>query len=342
MKIDVTVYAVLPYLWLTQDERRLQVAACKEIATHSASLIPQDYYGAVRSFHAKTGPEIGSFPRLESVWREKLPIPYRVVEFAAEFEIDLSEVQLTSSDPDAPPVTLEMKESCAQYEARNHIESFVRDLVVALNISKPGSLHISKTVALVNELPPSEGRGMVTSVGDALALAQELGWPLVNELELTTVWNWISCVSASKSDGARRLRRALCCFTHLLNDVARGENTLGLVWALTALEAIYGEGNISAKAQILKKSESLLGPRVEHKKKFSWMYDFRSRLLHGDVDISPSYSSNWLGNEGKFDEDGYSCQLLAVSVLVATFQELCKREASGVQFKQEPCFETRA
>ena len=63
------------------------------------------------------------------------------------------------------------------------------------------------------------------------------------------------------------------------------ESSLNLAWVLLGLEALYCTGNVGLREQLVAKSELVLGPRVENKKAFGAMYDFRSRLLHGDMDL---------------------------------------------------------
>ena len=105
------------------------------------------------------------------------------------------------------------------------------------------------------------------------------------------------------------------------------------MWALLGLEALYGHGNVGLKTQILEKSEALLGPRHENKKLFGWMYDFRSRLLHGDMDLlyqhnthdaDPTYEKIW--------KELYECESLATAMLLSTLQNMCQRNSYSLEF----------
>lgn len=63
------------------------------------------------------------------------------------------------------------------------------------------------------------------------------------------------------------------------------------------------------------------------------MYDFRSRLVHGDLDIPPS-------NYGLHDDEAelymlkaYESSCLAISILTVTFQEMVLENKSELIFR---------
>ena len=130
-----------------------------------------------------------------------------------------------------------------------------------------------------------------------------------------------------------RVGRAIAALSYLIKHKAKDEHELALVWALLGLEALYGDSNVGLKAQLLGKSEAFLGPREVNKKKFGWMYDFRSRLIHGDVDLpfahndfdaTPEFEGFWA--------DLWECETLATAILLATLQKLCLAKAYRLEF----------
>jgi hypothetical protein len=93
------------------------------------------------------------------------------------------------------------------------------------------------------------------------------------------------------------------------------------------------------------KTEVLLGKRGTHKKAFGAMYDFRSRLLHGDIDL-PLRFNPWDGSLefGEYDYDLHKSTALGLAVLIATLQLMANRSwielhftysASGKNFEDQ-------
>ena len=119
--------------------------------------------------------------------------------------------------------------------------------------------------------------------------------------------------------------------SYLLGDDYKDENELALVWALIGLEALYGKGNVGLKSQLIEKTESLLGKMTMFKKEFGQMYDFRSRLVHGDKNF------HFKGFE-RIPEDGFSSQLrvsedLAITTLISTLKHMCSNNVHELNFR---------
>ena len=64
------------------------------------------------------------------------------------------------------------------------------------------------------------------------------------------------------------------------------------------------------------------------------MYDFRSRLIHGDLDLR--YQHNDHDAEPEFEQfwdQIHECEDLATAVLLATLQKLCLKRTYSLDFK---------
>ena len=90
--------------------------------------------------------------------------------------------------------------------------------------------------------------------------------------------------------------------------------------------------------QVKEKSQAFLGPQESFKKKMTGMYDFRSRLVHGDLDF-PGYPVSFDADTrlAKLDERLRESTALAVAILLATLQELIQRGWSQLHFHYDVC-----
>jgi hypothetical protein len=92
---------------------------------------------------------------------------------------------------------------------------------------------------------------------------------------------------------------------------------------MIGLEALYADGAQGVMQQLIGKSRLLLGEHQKSKRLIQSMYQYRSRLLHGDMKIANRF--NEADAEGYFSES-YDSGLLATAVLVASLQQLVKRD----------------
>jgi hypothetical protein len=91
----------------------------------------------------------------------------------------------------------------------------------------------------------------------------------------------------------------------------------------------------------MQKTEVVLGPRLENKKAFGAIYDFRSRLLHGDVDIPLRYTQ-WDGVKKyeSFRDELVESEGLALATLIATLQRMLAQAQTDLKFQYKLHTET--
>jgi hypothetical protein len=106
-----------------------------------------------------------------------------------------------------------------------------------------------------------------------------------------------------------------------------------LIWAMIGLEALYGRDQAPVGTQLMRKAELLLGARKTHKRVMKEAYRFRSKLVHGEIDI-PFFQND--PNEpdfAQFVQNNSDATLLAQAVLVASIQELIRRSEHVLEFE---------
>lgn len=212
----------------------------------------------------------------------------------------------------------------------------IHNFFLVANIAFPGALSTQKGISFIANKKYEEIEGFYAEdLYGALVTAERLKWPKLLRVSILDTWNWLNSSNIIESGlGKNSLGRALAAFSQLTKGSFAENSTLNIIWALLALEAIYTKGNIGLKEQLASKTEVLLGKKEENKKAFGKMYDFRSRLVHGDIDIPLRYSlyDGTLEFEN-FHMDLYESSHIAIATLIATFQKLIKNNWKGLEFK---------
>ncbi|MCG3115076.1 MAG: hypothetical protein LLH30_05290 [Candidatus Manganitrophus sp. SA1] len=204
----------------------------------------------------------------------------------------------------------------------------ILDLLLTANLAKPGALQTLQGLLFINNRFYRDVSSLNTPFAQCYEISTDHEWPSLRDLPVQTVWDWISQVPGFEDGmGIGPLGRAMAALTYLVEaDIPEM-----LIWGVIGLEALYGRDNLGVKSQILEKSEVLLGKRYKGKKKFGWMYDFRSRLLHGDIDFPVAYDELDARPE-PFQNEVYEAALMATTILLATLQEMATRKLYILKF----------
>jgi len=134
-----------------------------------------------------------------------------------------------------------------------------------------------------------------------------------------------------------KIGRALNAFSYMFNDRGgEGDDGTELFWIMVGLESLYAKGNKDIVTQVNSKSQFFLGQRKEFKKSFQDLYDYRSRLVHGELNFSHKFLL--VDNTDKIFNHWmklYDNQNLAVAVLVASFQKLILSNRTSLDFEMK-------
>jgi hypothetical protein len=279
------------------------------------------------------------FSKIQKKRASRIALPRTFIRLSATINYTASELEQLikndSSTDSAREWTMEERTYLYVDMACREFHSFFMDLYLALSIAHPGAIYFWECWQFANESFLRGEHGAMTSFDFARERAEKLKWPEIHTLNMLDAYEWLTKVPGfSDRRGVGPVGRAIAALSYLIKMKSKDENELSLVWALLGLEALFGQGNVGLKAQLLEKSEALLGPRHENKKVFGKMYDFRSRLLHGDVDLlyqhnlhdaDPAYEKIW--------DELYECEQLATAILLSTLQNLCRRNSYSLEFE---------
>lgn len=222
------------------------------------------------------------------------------------------------------------------------LEKRVYDLLLAVNIARPGALELGQGTIVLNDDERREPGHQLGEMGKghllqgAWRLSRSLMWPEMKTLGIRSVWEWANRQEGfSQGFGGGPIGRALNAFARRFGSNAQDDAT-NLFWALVGIEALYTEGQGSLQQQVNEKSQAFLGKMTQYKKKINRMYDFRSRFVHGDLDFSGKLVVDDAGEDHqKHSQELRETVIFAEAILVATLQRLAERNWKGVRFPRE-------
>lgn len=214
-------------------------------------------------------------------------------------------------------------------------EKRINEIVVAANLAKPGCLRITKGAVVRDgkyiELVDCQNS---SNLSNAVGHCNKIGYPVFQELDFITAWNWINNFDNYKLGfSINKIERALNCFTFLL-EKSQPES---LFYSIMGIEALYVEGNGGLQEQVKSKSEAFLGKQNTFKKAYSSMYDFRSRYIHGDLNFPLSHWYDTPLKKDNFNINLEEATYFSTGLLIASLQKLCVLNKNDLNFEIKVC-----
>ena len=171
---------------------------------------------------------------------------------------------------------------------------YITDLLILANICHPGMVGVGANGYLVdgepgypNMIPKMDNYWIQT----AILNAQDLKWPQMEDLKISDAWEWYlhqEDYLIQEGFEGDICTRALNAFARLFEET-HTEVPSHLVWSMIGIEALYERGKVDVMRQVRENIPQILGQYADFKKEFDRMYEFRSRFIHGDMDIPALY-----------------------------------------------------
>jgi hypothetical protein len=251
--------------------------------------------------------------------------------------IEPSEKQIEATGKQLSDKWLSKAEEVHLFYICTQFNNQIQNLLFIANIAKLGWISNDTGWLFVNDEPYQKvQKASPFSFHRAEEVAEKYGWPEFCTVSILDAWNWAVQVSGfCDSFGITRTSRALAALSNILGDEDTMERDVSqIVWAILGIEALYSDNSTGIKSQIMDKTEVVLGKRQSHKKIFSGMYDFRSRLLHGDIGFPFRHRPYDAMQEFmKFNEDLWEYKDVAVAILIATFQKMIRLQLRELNFE---------
>ncbi len=205
--------------------------------------------------------------------------------------------------------------------------------LITTQIAKPGTIKTKEGKVFVDGKLEHYFYPVSNIHRESFNQIEKMKWPKLKNLKFLQVWNWfIEHSFIFDRHSKTKMELALNAYTHLYDENSI-DTVFDLFWALVGIEAIYCSGKEAISEQIFIKTQLVLGPLNDYKKKLKQMYDFRSRLVHGDLNIPPKHYSNDDSDDYTFHENLFDSAALAVAILTATLQVLISENKTELNFK---------
>jgi hypothetical protein len=228
-------------------------------------------------------------------------------------------------------------------ELRSHWVSFlpieldltIQTYLLALTISFPGAMRPTDNVWWVGGKRHYYSKYYKSSTHEALEFLYEEKFKPREDIKPDDVIDWIF-----KSNGMFNgfsdtpASRSLNFLTRLFVEDYREDELSDLVWAVAGIEALLVEGGRSSIGQLRDKLTAIFQDRVEFvwlNKSITDLYNFRSRMIHGDRQIKSVFRANEDEVNSRFYEE-YHSQLFAIGILVVLLREVIARKTRKIQF----------
>lgn len=230
---------------------------------------------------------------------------------------------------------VETTEITATYAVEN-LAFEVANLALLANVIVPGALSLMSGFAFVDNKQVSRTRAFLTEdwyrAHDA---NRKYSWPAFLSLGIEDAWQWLQETKAIDSGIARGpAGRALAALSYTTSETTESDSSMNLAWILLGLESLYCTGNVGLREQLVAKTELVLGPRSDNKKAFGAMYDFRSRLLHGDMDLPLRFTPfNAVPAFERHYDDLGDYEGVGLAALIATIQHMIKHRWKALSFR---------
>ncbi|WP_151179681.1 hypothetical protein [Hypericibacter terrae] len=213
-------------------------------------------------------------------------------------------------------------------------ERAIQLFVVAMNIARPGVFKLGAGICLMDDHPVLRMEPILHEIDVVFREAIERGWPDFIELDPVKTWKWASR-HAGFLEGTSQtpIGRALNAYSYFFGETFSGGEIEELVWSLIGLEALYARNEDSIVNQIVGKCALLIPGAEKYQKQIKDLYNFRSRLLHGQRNIPNKFNAGDATSEiDKVQSDYYIMQFLGAAILVASLQYLVRHDLNSLDF----------
>jgi len=334
-KYSFTYQLRRPYVGIEPGQSALQEALLVDIESWGASIpVRSSLFTANSSLKIilyRTPSEFKSFQKYFNPHKYR---KYYLLVFELHGDINESKIEelITSLAEDERE---EHSDYFKTYGAVNEIELEINNFFIAANIAFPGGISTDNGASFYEEKYFTKIEGFYAEgIYSSVRIANDLKWPKLHNISILETLQWLNNNNFFINGIAKNsIERALAAFSHLIIKNINDDRSLDLVWALLGLEAIYTKGNVGLKEQLTSKTETFLGSREENKKEFGKMYDFRSRFIHGDLDIPLHFHNSGAKEFEQFYDDLYRTTDIATITLIATFQKMIINKWTNLSFK---------
>ncbi len=220
-----------------------------------------------------------------------------------------------------------------------HIEKIMDDFYqqiqnfkIAVNISYPGLLEIRETETYINNKHYKYSNKPLSSLLISVTEANRDEWPKINIINISKSWNWLKHRKGFiKGMSTNSIERALSALTYIYDCYSYED----LFYSIIGIEAIYVRSKQGILEQIKEKSKAIFGEPKDYMKRLKYMYNVRSRFMHGELNFPPRYCPyNDTQEFIQFEDKEYLNALnMAQALLITSIQQFVLINTEEIEFE---------
>lgn len=170
---------------------------------------------------------------------------------------------------------------------------------------------------------------LMSDIEMAYGHAIRINWPIIKQPTINQTIDWFIHHNFHLDDLSQtKIQRAVNAFSYSFSNLSE-KDTSQLFWTMIGIEGLLAEGSSNIISQIKTKTAILFEEPKEFKKKLEKLYNYRSRLVHGDLNFPPKYSSDFDG----FELEYWDHSKFALSILIALIKELIIEDKTEFKFE---------
>lgn len=206
------------------------------------------------------------------------------------------------------------------------------NLNMTLAIAKPGSFQISGSRHADNRLHTINNFSkfwytVPTHIND-------VGWPNFRNLPTELVWSWLCAQpGALKGRSKTPVSKALCIFSRLFRSHYSSDELQDVVWAISGIECLLGEGGRSIVGSMREKLKLIFpdidSAKIDIEKTIKKIYQLRSSLVHGSENIMSNFN---IIPDSKQETEADIGEIFSTSILLCLLQNAFIRKIDKFEF----------
>jgi hypothetical protein len=259
-----------------------------------------------------------------------------VLEFRGTFNFPgVKKFNLKKSDGTIEPTPVKELKDMWVSLLPDDLDLTIQTYLMALILAFPGAMRPTNNIWWVGRKKHYYSKYYKSPIHEAMEYIYKIDFKPRQDIEPEDVINWVF-----KSNGIfdgysdTPFSRSLNFFTRLFVEDFRNDELSDFVWAVASIEALLVEGGRSSSGQLKEKLAAIFHDRVDVtklSKGISDLYNFRSRMIHGDRQIKSAFRVNEDEINSRFYEE-YHSLLLAVGILVMLLREAIVRGVQRLEF----------
>jgi hypothetical protein len=209
--------------------------------------------------------------------------------------------------------------------------TYLKHFLRLTQIAHPGTLWLDDANVYMNDSQIEGIKGFTSILFEYNFKSNN--WPPIMDMSISQVWNYvISKTTILDEFSKNEIERALNAFSYIFSRHYIDNVPVSLFWTISGLEALYVKGEVGITQQLNEKIQVFLCDIEEDKKRLKRLYNYRSSLIHGGLNIP--INDSIFENE-KYQMELYEMNAFAAAVLVASLQKIIAKDLTELVFRYE-------